>query len=72
MGTRYNLNDRIMGGSMEPRLSPEFGGDRLNAKLGPNRPSPLVRETSTGSIRENGNAQRRRLIGLPARFDRDN
>ena len=70
MAYRYNLDDRILGGSMEPRLNPEFGGDRINAKLGPSRPTPLVRETSQrGCVYENGNAQRRRLIGLPSRFD---
>lgn len=68
---RYSLDDRISGGSCEPRLSPSFGGDRLNTKLGPTRPQPMVRETSTGCVYENGNAQRRRLIGLSSRFDRD-
>lgn len=71
MGYRYTTEERIFGGSMEPRLNPEFGGDRLNAKLGPNRPTPLVRSTSHGAcVRERGNEQRRRLIGLPPRFDR--
>lgn len=65
---RYNLSDRIFGGSMEPRLNPEFGGERINTRLAPERPRPLVKE---GCIRENGNAQRRRLIGLPSRFDRE-
>lgn len=71
MGYRYNLNDRILGGSMEPRLNPEIVDQRLNANLGPNRPRPLVRETNSGSIGENGNNRRRRLIGLPSRFDRE-
>lgn len=72
MGYRYNLNDRILGGSCEPRFNPEFGGDRLNTKLGPSRPSPMVRETSMkGCVYEQGQAQRRRLIGLPSRFHRD-
>jgi hypothetical protein len=71
MAYRYNVNERIFGGSMEGRLNPEFGGDRINTKLGPNRPTPLVRETSAkGCVYENGNDQRRRLIGLPPRFDR--
>ena len=71
MGYRYSTEDRIFGGSMEPRLNPEFGGDRLNAKLGPRRPTPLVKATSNNNcIPEHGNEQRRRLIGLPSRFDR--
>ena len=68
MGIKYRTGDRTFGGSMEPRFNPEFGGDRINARLGPERPKPMVRE---GCVRENGNAQRRRLIGLPARFDRE-
>lgn len=71
MGYRYRTGDRTFGGSMEPRLNPEFGGERINAKLGPTRPSPLVRQTSTSAVREEGGAQRRRLIGLPPKFDRE-
>jgi hypothetical protein len=71
MGRRYNTEDRIFGGSMEPRLNPEFGADRIPSPQ-PRRPSPMARATSSGgSIAENGNAQRRRLIGLPSRFDRE-
>lgn len=69
MAYRYNLDDRIFGGSMEPRLNPEFGGDRLNVKLGPGRPSPLVRETSQrGCVYENEAAARLARIGLSSRF----
>jgi len=32
-------------------------------------PSPVVRETSSGSIGEANTAGRRKLIGLPPRFD---
>lgn len=71
MGFKYRTGDRTFGGSMEPRLNPEFGGDRIPSPQ-PRRPSPMVRETTTGCVSENGNAQRRRLIGLPSRFDRDN
>jgi hypothetical protein len=75
MGYRYNLNDRIFGGSMEPRLNPKVVERQLNAKLGPERPQPLVRETSLrGCIEEKGTRTRgpvrRSLIGLPPRFDR--
>ncbi len=70
MGYRYNLNDRDLGGSMEPRLNPEFGGERLGTRQP--RPSPLVRETShSGCVRETMGGQRRRLIGLPPKFDRE-
>jgi hypothetical protein len=71
MGYKYRTGDRTYGGSMEPRLNPAFGGERLDGGH-PSRPSPLVRATSGGNaVRENGNSQRRRLIGLPARFDRE-
>ncbi len=71
MGFKYRTGDRTFGGSMEPRLNPGFGGERINTKLGPTRPSPLVRETSTGCVYESGGAQRKRLIGLPAKFERE-
>ena len=72
MGYRYNLNDRTLGGSMSPRLNPEIADTRLNAKLGLSLPRPLVRETaSRGCVEVEGNARRRRLIGLPPRFDRE-
>lgn len=60
--------DRIFGGSMEPRFNPRLPDTRLNARLGPERPSPLVRETSSGEVRAR-NASRR-LIGLPGRLER--
>ena len=71
MGYRYNLDDRIFGGSMEPRLNPKLVEPQLNAKLGPERPRPLARETSTGCVYENGRTARRGRIGLPSRFDRE-
>lgn len=72
MGYRYSLDDRIFGGSMEPRLNPSFGGDRINAKLGPGRPTPLVRETSQrGCVYETEKSERRGRIGLSARFFRE-
>ena len=67
MGYRYNLNDRILGGSMSPRLNPECADPRLNAKLRPSFPSPLVK---TSTMTEPGNAARRAAIGLNSKFDR--
>ena len=68
---RYNLNDRpVPGGSMEPRLNPNIVERQLNAKLGgiPNR---IVKETSqSGCLPEPNATARRRVIGLPARFDK--
>ena len=68
---RYNLNDRPMpGGSMEPRLNPKIVERQLDAKLGgiPNR---IVRETSqSGCLPESNATARRRVIGLPSRFDK--
>lgn len=73
MGYRYRTGDRVFGGSMEPVLNPKLVETQLNAKLGPDRPRPLVRETSTsGSVASTGpGAARRALIGLPSRFDRE-
>lgn len=71
MGRHYNLNDRIAGGSMEPRLNPEFGGSSRIPRTGPNRPSPLVRATSgENPVREESMGRRGR-IGLPGRFFRE-
>lgn len=70
MGYRYNVNDRIYGGSMDPRLSPEIVDQRLNSRLGRELPKPMVRETSTGEVRYGGNAARRARIGLPGRLTR--
>jgi hypothetical protein len=54
MGYRYNLDDRIFGGSMEPRLNPEFGATQLNVKHGPkNFPSPLVRQPAAATASAN-------------------
>ena len=68
---RYNLNDRpVPGGSMEPRLNPKIGNRELNAKLG-GIPSRIVKETSqSGCLPEPNASARRRVIGLPARFDK--
>jgi len=73
MARRYTTEDRILGGSMEGRFNPEFGADGLNTKHGPsNYPSPLMKATGGGNcIREQGKARRRRLIGLPAKFERE-
>lgn len=54
---------------MAPRLNPKIVNRELNAKLGPRLPSPLVRETSTGSVPEEGKARRRSVNLLPSRFD---
>lgn len=51
-------------GSREPRLNPEFRSARTIKR------GPLVRETSTnGPVSEDDRKYRRRLIGLPPRFD---
>jgi hypothetical protein len=70
---RLNLNDRpVPGGSMEPRLNPKIVERGLNTRLGPNMPSPLVRETdNAGPVNVGSNAARRRVAGLPERFTRD-
>lgn len=70
MPRRYNLNDRIGGGSMEPRLNPDFGGTHRIPRTGPNRPSPLVRATSDERPVGEELSGRRALTGLPSRFFR--
>lgn len=55
-------------GSAEPRLNPNFRGDKLNSKLGPNMPRPLVRETSGGAVSVGSDTERRRMAGLSKRF----
>jgi hypothetical protein len=68
MGYRYHTGDRVYGGSMEPRLNPDCVDPRLNAKLRPSWPSPLVRETDhSGCIAEQPSG-RRAKIGIPERF----
>ena len=69
--TRIRDNDRyIPGGSMEPRLNPEIGETKLNAKLGPRLPKPMVHQTNDARVYVGSDSARRRLIGLPGRFDR--
>ncbi len=69
---RFNLNDRpVPNGSMEPRLNMPRTHKELNAKLGPALPTPLVRQTSTGSVNIGSNASRQRAAGLPSRFTKD-
>lgn len=71
MGYRYQTGDRIYGGSIENRLSPRITERQLNARFGPDRPRPMVRETSSGCVYENGPGARRARIGLPSRFDKE-
>ena len=67
----FNLDDRPIGGSMEPRLAPKIGDTRLNAKLPPSFPNPLVRETNDAGINPLS-GRVRRLSGMRRRFlDRD-
>lgn len=69
---KLNLNDRpVPSGSCEERLAPKLNARQLNAKLPPRLPSPLVRETSTGSVRIEGAKYIRSLAGLPQRFLKD-
>jgi hypothetical protein len=70
--TRIRNNDRfIPGGSMEPRLNPEIGNTKLNAKLGPNLPRPLIRTTGQDNpLRIGSDSARQRSAGLPGRFNR--
>jgi hypothetical protein len=72
MGFKYRTGDRTFGGSMEGRLNPEFGGTHRIPRTGPDRPRPMVRETSErGCVYENRGGYRRSLIGLPPKFERE-
>lgn len=74
MGYRYNLNDRILAGSMDPRLNPDCVDPRLNVKLRPSPwwPDPMVRYTCNGK-ELNDPRQRKRLedSGIRRRFIKD-
>ena len=63
---RYNTEDRIAGGSMEPRLNPEFGGTGLNTKLGPKWHE--IHNTEDKAMKVPDPEHRRRQAGLPDRF----
>ena len=68
MGYRYTTEDRILGGSCDPRLVPKIVNTQLNAKLRPpHTPVPSVRETSSGEMFEQ-EPRRKERIGLPDRF----
>lgn len=71
MGFKYRTGDRTFGGSMEPRLNPEFGGASKIPRSGPKSPSPMVRATSNECVREGTPGARRSLIGLPRRFEKE-
>jgi hypothetical protein len=65
MAEKYDVNDRYWGGSGTPRLNPSCVDPRLNAKLRPDWPRPMVRATSAGNcVRETPDGKRR--------LDRDN
>lgn len=64
MAYRYNLNDRVLSGSMAPRLNPEMVNTGLNTKLGPR----LTNERN--KAQEPGSTRRRDMTLLPPRFDR--
>lgn len=68
---RYTTEERIFGGSCDPRLAPKINSTELNARGGVrNWPSPLVRETSkSGCLYEENNGRKNR-IGVPDRFKR--
>jgi hypothetical protein len=64
--TRYNVNDRPMpGGSMEPRLVPEF---RQTTSHGLSRRGPKMNRNNAGSFEKRD--PNRAAINLPSRFDK--
>jgi hypothetical protein len=64
MGFRYRTGDRVFGGSMEPRLNPDCVDARLNTKLRPSFPSPLVRATGNDRALPDPYPGRKELTGL--------
>lgn len=72
MVTRIRSQERYRPrGSMDPRLSPEIADDRLNEKLGPRMPRPLVRQTNTAPYYPGTERARRAVIGLPDKLLKD-
>jgi len=64
MGYKYHTGDRTFGGSMSRRLNPSCVDDRLNARLGPSLPRPLVRATSGGRALGDPYPARKNVTGL--------
>lgn len=60
MALKYNVNDRYMGGSCDPRLDAKIVNTELNAKLGPRFPP---------KEREPGVMRRRAVIGVPQKLE---
>lgn len=72
MGFKYRTGDRIFGGSFVERFNPEFGGTHRIPRTGPERPRPLVRETSqSGRVYDTMPGKRHRRTMLPAKFQRE-
>ena len=69
MAYKYSVNERIYGGSMDPRLSHETVDQRLNARLHAELPRSM-HATEDGSVGIGQNQKRRREIGMPAKFIR--
>jgi hypothetical protein len=60
MARKYDLNQRYWGGSGEPRLNPECVDPRLNTRLRPTWPRPMVHATSQRNcIQETADSKRR-------------
>jgi hypothetical protein len=68
MGYRYCTEDRILGGSMDPRLNPDIVQRGLNQKIGGAMPRPLVHCSERQVPDQQGG--RRGRIGLPDKFTR--
>ena len=60
-----------LGGSCEGRLKPEIAETKLNKKLGPDYPRPLVERTNFNAMYPGHMPRRRPLIGLPKSFDKE-
>jgi hypothetical protein len=67
MGYRYTTEDRILGGSMEDRLSPRIAQTGLNQKIGGNMPQPLVHCNDKAVPDQQGG--RRARVGLPKKLE---
>lgn len=75
MSYRYNLNDRIFGGSMAPRLNPKIVCTHIDAGVqgAKHLPFPLVKNTEDRSVKEQFRGRRAtENTMLPARFFRGN
>jgi len=66
MGYRYDVNERVYGGSMSQRLNPDIARTGLNQKIGADMPRPMVHCNDKAVPSQQGGRLGR--IRMPDRF----